>query len=105
MLHAAPPDYSELDYAPFGTRLPPAQTAAEAAAVTTNGLSNGSAVREQVGFLALAPPRVAWALLGFRPAVTTNGLSNGGAVRKQVGFRALAPPRIARAQLGGLFRG
>lgn len=48
VLHAAPPDYSELDYAPFGARLPPAQTAAEAAAVTTNGHSNGDAVREQV---------------------------------------------------------
>ena len=48
VLHAAPPDYSELDYAPFGARLPPAQTSAEAAAVTTNGHSNGDAEREQV---------------------------------------------------------
>ncbi|KAK9842487.1 hypothetical protein WJX81_002358 [Elliptochloris bilobata] len=49
VLHAAPPEYSELDYAPFGARLPPAETAAQAAAAMTNGLSNGQAAREQDG--------------------------------------------------------
>lgn len=43
MLHAAPPDYSELDYTPFGARLPPAHTPAEAAATAAAANGDSSA--------------------------------------------------------------